>query len=194
MATVGGYDPSAAIRAALQADPCVRTIELTGSRAQGTATDLSDWDYRVVSADPVATAGQLPGLIATLNPLAALWDPLSSEQVYMIILSGAVKADLFPACLLARQPARRRKSPPRTCAQSTRTSGTGRFGWAPNGCADSTPLSPPSWPRCGGTCSSRSARPARRQPRTRPSPVTSSCVTGTSNGSASPSPQTSATQ
>jgi hypothetical protein len=96
MVAMGGYDPSAAIRAAVQADPCVRSVELTGSRAEGTATDLSDWDYRIVSADPVATAGRLPGLAAALNPLAALWDPLSSQQVYMIIMAGAVKADLFP--------------------------------------------------------------------------------------------------
>jgi hypothetical protein len=29
MATVGGYEPSAAIRAAVQADPCVRSVRYT---------------------------------------------------------------------------------------------------------------------------------------------------------------------
>jgi len=104
MVTMGGYDPSDAIRAAVQADPCVQSVELTGSRAVGTATDLSDWDYRIVSTDPAATAEGLPALVAALNPLAALWDPLSSRPVYMIVLPGAVKADLFPG-LPPRPPA-----------------------------------------------------------------------------------------
>jgi len=64
----------------------------------------SDWDYRIVSTDPAATAGRLPALVAALNPLAALWDPLSSRPVYMIVLPGAVKADLFPG-LPPRPPA-----------------------------------------------------------------------------------------
>ena len=101
---MGGYDPSDAIRAAVQADPCVQSVELTGSRAVGTAADLSDWDYRIVSTDPAATAERLPALVAALNPLAALWDPLSSRPVYMIVLPGAVKADLFPG-LPPRTPA-----------------------------------------------------------------------------------------
>ena len=99
---MGGYDPSDAIRAAVHADPCVRSVELTGSRADDTATDLSDWDYRIASDDPMATAGRLPALVAALNPLAALWDPLSSQPVFMVILPGAVKADLFPG--LSRHP------------------------------------------------------------------------------------------
>jgi predicted nucleotidyltransferase len=40
-------DPSPAIRAAVLADPRVRSLELIGSRATGTATELSDWDYRI---------------------------------------------------------------------------------------------------------------------------------------------------
>lgn len=89
-------DPTGAIRAALLADPCAQSVELTGSRALGTATDLSDWDYRITSADPAATARRLPGLLAGLEPLGALWDPLARRPVYMIVLPGAVKADLFP--------------------------------------------------------------------------------------------------
>jgi hypothetical protein len=93
---VGTGDPTGGIRAAVLADPCVRSVELTGSRANGTATGLPDWDYRIISADPAGTARRLPGLVSSLKPLAALWDPLASQPVYMIVLPGAVKADLFP--------------------------------------------------------------------------------------------------
>jgi hypothetical protein len=89
-------DPSAAIRAAVLADPRVRSVELVGSHAAGTATELSDWDYRLASSDSAAVAARLPGLVAVLRPLGQLWDPLARTPVYMIILSGAVKADLFP--------------------------------------------------------------------------------------------------
>jgi predicted nucleotidyltransferase len=46
-------DPSTAVRAAVLADPRVRSVELIGSRATGTATELSDWDYRIASPTPV---------------------------------------------------------------------------------------------------------------------------------------------
>jgi hypothetical protein len=96
-------DPSTAIRAALFADSRVRAVELTGSRARGTATQLSDWDYRIVSDAPAAVARQLPSLTAKLQPLAHLWDPLASTPVYLLVLRGAVKADLFPG--VAARPA-----------------------------------------------------------------------------------------
>jgi hypothetical protein len=89
-------DPTVAIRAAVLADSRVRSVDLVGSRASGTATELSDWDYRIASADPAAIAARLPGLVAVLRPLGQLWDPLASTPVYMIILPSAVKADLFP--------------------------------------------------------------------------------------------------
>ena len=54
---VDAYDPSEAIRAAVLVDPRVESVELIGSRVAGTATELSDWDYRISSADPVAGAG-----------------------------------------------------------------------------------------------------------------------------------------
>ncbi len=50
------------------ADSRVQAVVLVGSRAAGTATELSDWDYLIVSADPGAIALQLPGLVAELNP------------------------------------------------------------------------------------------------------------------------------
>ncbi len=88
---MGSYDPSDSIRAAVLADPCVRSVKLIGPRADGTATELSDWDYHIAFTDAVATAGRrLPGPGSSLNPLAAQWDPLSTQPVYLIVLPGAV--------------------------------------------------------------------------------------------------------
>jgi hypothetical protein len=110
------YDPSEGIRAALLADSRVQSVELTGSRATKTATELSDWDYLIISADPDAVAVQLPCLVGVLKPLAQLWDPLASTPVYMIVLPGAVKADLFPGQLSRKHPAQS----PRTTADNLR--------------------------------------------------------------------------
>ena len=69
-----GYDPTDAIRAALLRDPAILSVELVGSRAAGTPTALSDWDFRVSSADAAAVAGRLPALVAGLRPLLAkMW-------------------------------------------------------------------------------------------------------------------------
>jgi hypothetical protein len=48
---VASSGPTDAVSAALQADPLVRSVSLVGSRADGTATTLSDWDYHVSSSD-----------------------------------------------------------------------------------------------------------------------------------------------
>jgi hypothetical protein len=101
---VDARDPSEGIRTAVLGDPQVRSVKLIGSRAAGTATELSDWDYRIESADPGAVASRLPALIAGLRPLARQWDPLASTPVYMIILPGAVKADLFPGAWASMLP------------------------------------------------------------------------------------------
>jgi len=77
--------------------PHVRSIALVGSRAEGRATDLSDWDFRVETDDFEALAPTLPELVVPLNPLARQWDRLSREQCFMLILHGPVKVDLiFP--------------------------------------------------------------------------------------------------
>jgi hypothetical protein len=89
----------------------VESVELVGSRAAGTATVLSDWDYRIRSADPAVVAERLPALVAELKPLAQLWDPLAASPVYMVVLPGAVKVDLFPGGQAGR-------SGPRTRAAS----------------------------------------------------------------------------
>jgi hypothetical protein len=90
-----GFDPTQAIRTIILADSRIESVELVGSRASGTATALSDWDYRISAADPGEVARLLPSLVTQLNPLAQLWDPLTGSAVYMVILNGAVKVDLL---------------------------------------------------------------------------------------------------
>lgn len=69
-------------------------VELIGSRARGEATPRSDWDFQVEVTDFPAVAADLPALAAPLAPLGQLWDPLSSRQVYAMILAGPIKIDL----------------------------------------------------------------------------------------------------
>lgn len=83
------------VTAALLAHPQVTGVELIGSRARGEATPRSDWDFHVGVTDFAAVAADLPGLAAPLAPLGQLWDPLSSRQVYALILAGPVKVDLL---------------------------------------------------------------------------------------------------
>jgi hypothetical protein len=76
------------------AHPQVRSVRLAGSRASGTATAYSDWDFQVDAADFPTVATDLPALVQPLGPLAQLWDPLSRHHVYALMLSGPVKVDL----------------------------------------------------------------------------------------------------
>jgi hypothetical protein len=86
------------VTAAVSPHPAVRSIRLAGSRADGRATDLSDWDFLVEAGDFEAVAAALPRLVAPLDPLVQQWDRLSNEWCYMLILSGPVKVDLiFPS-------------------------------------------------------------------------------------------------
>jgi hypothetical protein len=78
----------------LRADPRVRSVRLTGSRARGTATPYSDWDFLVDVTDFPAVAADLPELVRPLAPLVQLWDPLSRHWVYALMLPGPVKLDL----------------------------------------------------------------------------------------------------
>ena len=78
--------------------PAVRSITLAGSRAEGRATEYSDWDFVVATDDFPALAGDLPALSAPLGPLAMQWDRLSPHQCWMLMLRGPTKIDLlFPA-------------------------------------------------------------------------------------------------
>jgi hypothetical protein len=72
-------------------------IQLVGSRADGRATERSDWDFRVETDDFGTLAPALPRLLAPLDPLAQQWDRLSEEKCWMVMLRGPVKVDLiFP--------------------------------------------------------------------------------------------------
>jgi predicted nucleotidyltransferase len=79
----------------LGAHPQVRSVRLVGSRARGTATAYSDWDFQVDAQDFPAMAADLPETVAPLEPLARLWDPLSRHHVYALVLPGPVKVDLL---------------------------------------------------------------------------------------------------
>lgn len=85
------------IIASVAPNPAVRSICLIGSRAEGRATELSDWDFRVEANDFDALAEALPDLLSPLDPLAQQWDRLSPEYCWMLILRGPAKVDLiFP--------------------------------------------------------------------------------------------------
>jgi hypothetical protein len=90
-------DIAASIESLLLPHPAIRGVELVGSRADGSPTPLSDWDFIVVTDrfDDVARA--LPSLVTPLDPLAQQWDRISDYPCYMLMLSGPVKVDLiFP--------------------------------------------------------------------------------------------------
>jgi hypothetical protein len=83
--------------AVVGAHPAVRRIELAGSRAEGRATELSDWDFLVETDHFEDLAADLPTVVAELEPLAQQWDRLSPSWCYMLMLRGPVKVDLiFP--------------------------------------------------------------------------------------------------
>jgi predicted nucleotidyltransferase len=84
------------VKEVLKAHPDVERIELAGSRARGDTTALSDWDFHIHTTNAAALARALPRLVAPLEPLAAQWDRLVDRLVYMLVLPGAVKVDLFP--------------------------------------------------------------------------------------------------
>ncbi|MQY04307.1 nucleotidyltransferase domain-containing protein [Actinomadura macrotermitis] len=85
------------LTAAVRAHPAVRDVEPIGSRARGTATELSDWDFAVAVDDFGRIAADLPALAAAHGPLSAQWDPLGDCAGYLMIFPGPVKVDLiFP--------------------------------------------------------------------------------------------------
>jgi hypothetical protein len=89
-------DVQARLTEALERHPDVVRVELTGSRARGEQTALSDWDFQIRTTNTAAVARDLPRLMAPLAPLAAQWDRLTERATYMLMLPGAVKVDLFP--------------------------------------------------------------------------------------------------
>ena len=85
------------IVATIAPHPAVRCIRLVGSRAEGRATEFSDWDFCVEADDFAVLSQALPRLLSPLDPLAQQWDRLSAEYCWMLILRGPAKVDLiFP--------------------------------------------------------------------------------------------------
>jgi hypothetical protein len=83
------------ISEALEGSKVVSSLVLGGSRAGGTATELSDWDL-YAEGDPDGMMAEIPVLVASLGPLAAFWEPLSEQAGYMVVMDGPVKVDVFP--------------------------------------------------------------------------------------------------
>jgi hypothetical protein len=94
---VDARDLAASVASVLLPHPNVRAVELVGSRATGSPTSLSDWDFEVETDAFDAVARALPELVTPLDPLAQQWDRISDYPCYMLMLSGPVKVDLiFP--------------------------------------------------------------------------------------------------
>jgi hypothetical protein len=90
-------DVAASVKAVLLSHPDIRTVELVGSRATGSPTPLSDWDFEVETEDFGVVARALPAMLSALEPLAQQWDRISAYPCYMLMLTGPVKVDLiFP--------------------------------------------------------------------------------------------------
>ena len=92
---VRNVDIAKDVPAAFLVHPLVRDVRLVGSRATGDAGPLSDWDFRVESADLTVIKTALPDLAARLNPLVKQWDRLARSATYMLILPGAIKVDVL---------------------------------------------------------------------------------------------------
>jgi Nucleotidyltransferase domain len=86
---------AAVVEAVLLPHPGIRAVELVGSRADGSATRLSDWDFVVVTDRFDEVARALPTLVAGVDPLAQQWDRISAYPCYMLMLAGPVKVDLI---------------------------------------------------------------------------------------------------
>jgi hypothetical protein len=85
------------VRSAVGRHPAVQSISLAGSRAEGRATEFSDWDFVVTTGDFPTLARDLPELCTALAPIAVQWDRLSTHQCWMLVLPGPAKVDLiFP--------------------------------------------------------------------------------------------------
>lgn len=86
-----------AIASALRRHPLVASLEFSGSRARGTATIHSDWDFLVRTHDFARLKSEIATFLASHRPLALQWDRLSDVACCMLLLQGPEKVDLiFP--------------------------------------------------------------------------------------------------
>ncbi|MGH3134264.1 MAG: hypothetical protein ACRDNY_11090 [Gaiellaceae bacterium] len=89
-------DVALAVPAALGGrHPSVHEVRRIGSRANGGAHELSDWDFSVEAHDFAAVARDLPRLVAPLGAVAQQWDRFASHACYMLVLPGPAKIDLL---------------------------------------------------------------------------------------------------
>ncbi len=79
----------------LSSDARISKVELSGSRARGEATPLSDWDFAVTAYQFDDVRDALPQIIRPLHAVVAQWDRLSPIWCYMLILPGPAKVDLL---------------------------------------------------------------------------------------------------
>jgi predicted nucleotidyltransferase len=84
--------------------PEVRAVTLTGSRARGETTALSDLDLKVEVDDFARFKEDLPELVDELEPLGKLWDPLGTHWNYMLMLPGPLKVDIILEVPQAERP------------------------------------------------------------------------------------------
>ena len=68
-------DIAATVEAVLLPHPAIRAVELVGSRAGGSPTPLSDWDFVVVTDRFDEVARALPGLVARARAARAAVGP-----------------------------------------------------------------------------------------------------------------------
>lgn len=73
----------------------IRNVRLVGSRAEGRATPLSDWDFAVDTDEFTPASVVLPRIVQSLSPLGTFWDPLSRHQCFIAILAGPRKVDFL---------------------------------------------------------------------------------------------------
>lgn len=82
----------------LSSDARISKVELTGSRARGEATPLSDWDFAITAPQFDELREGLAEIVGPLRPVVTQWDRLSPIWCYMLILPGPAKVDLLFSC------------------------------------------------------------------------------------------------
>ncbi len=95
MSGAGEPDVVRAIWGALEGSSVVSSVVLGGSRARGTAIELSDWDL-YLEGDSDGVMAEIPRLVTSYGPLAAFWDPLPVQAGYMVVMDGPIKVDVLP--------------------------------------------------------------------------------------------------
>ncbi len=80
---------------AIRNHPSVTDVTLVGSRYDGSATAVSDWDYAIDSPEPRRVFDDLPAIVESFRPIGAFWDPLADDhRNYIAIFASLVTLDL----------------------------------------------------------------------------------------------------